>query len=70
MVLIQENTNRAQKTFISYQQSGCFVKSLKITEKSEKRRKAKLEVIKQHICDSDLQNIVLVSTNTEPGTDY
>lgn len=70
MVLIQENTNRAQKTFISYQQSGCSGKSLKATEKSGKRRKAKLEVIKQQICDSDLQNIVLVSRHTEPGADY
>lgn len=64
---IQENTNTAQKTFISYQKSGCSVQSLKTTEKLEKRRKAKLEVKKEQICDSDLENMVLASRNTEPG---
>lgn len=33
---IQENTNRAQKTFIPYQKSGCSIQSFK-TEKLEKK---------------------------------
>lgn len=42
------------------------IKNNRKVSKKEKRRKAKLEE-KKRLCNSDLQNMALVSRNTEPG---
>lgn len=42
------------------------IKNNRKVSKKEKRRKAKLEE-KKRLCNSDLQNMELVSRNTEPG---
>lgn len=49
-VLIQENTNRAQETFISCQQSGCPIQSLKTRQ--VRKNENKLESEKQQICEN------------------